>query len=531
MDTKPHCFTVLMLPWLAHGHISPFLEVGKRLSKRNFHVYFCSTPVNLCSIRDQLSEKIFPSIQLVEIHLPTLPGLPPHYHTTKGLPPHLMPTLKQAFDMAKPSFLNLLRTLKPDLLIYDFIQPWAPTLASSLDIPAVQFLITGGATSAFFYHICKNPGVKFPFPAIYLEKHEDRKITQLLESSANGLTDKVRLIQSIDQSSRFIMFKTFREIEEKYIDYYSVITGKEILPVGPLVLDTTQNEDNQQWESMEWLNKKDPCSVVFVSFGSEFFLSKAELEEMAYGLELSGVSFIWVVRFPEGEKMSLDEALPEGFLGKVGEKGIVVEGWAPQAQILDHSSIGGFVSHSGSGSVMEGMKFGVPLVAMPMHLDQPTNSRVVVELGVGVEVKREKDGSFLRGEAAKAIKEVVVEKQGEEVRRKARELSEKIREEEMDMVAEKLGELCSNSKRSEEEEIKVVAGKLGELCSNSKRKEKEMEVVAGKLGELCSNSKREEKEVEVVAAGKVGKLCSEMKVVAEKFGELRSNSKSEALVA
>lgn len=66
----------LMLPWLAHGHISPFLELGKRLSERNFHIYLCSTPVNLSSIKPKISEKYSSSIELVELHLPSLPDLP-----------------------------------------------------------------------------------------------------------------------------------------------------------------------------------------------------------------------------------------------------------------------------------------------------------------------------------------------------------------------------------------------------------------------------------------------------------------------
>ena len=42
------------------------------------------------------------------------------------------------------------------------------------------------------------------------------------------------------------------------------------------------------------------------------------------------VNFIGVVRFPRGEKVTLHLALPKGFLDKVGDRGMVVEGWAPQ---------------------------------------------------------------------------------------------------------------------------------------------------------------------------------------------------------
>ena len=73
-------------------------------------------------------------------------------------------------------------------------------------------------------------------------------------------------------------------------------------------------------------------------------LSKEELQEIAYGVELSMVNFIWVVRFPQGEKVNLQIALPKGFLDSIGDRGMVVEGWAPQKTILKHSSIGGFES-------------------------------------------------------------------------------------------------------------------------------------------------------------------------------------------
>ena len=71
------------------------------------------------------------------------------------------------------------------------------------------------------------------------------------------------------------------------------------------------------------------------------------MQEIAYGLELSTADFIWVVRFPRSEKVNLQMALPKGFLDRIGDRGIVVEGWAPQKTILKHSSIGGFVSHCG----------------------------------------------------------------------------------------------------------------------------------------------------------------------------------------
>ncbi|CAN0916687.1 Beta-D-glucosyl crocetin beta-1,6-glucosyltransferase [Linum grandiflorum] len=80
---------------------------------------------------------------------------------------------------------------------------------------------------------------------------------------------------------------------------------------------------------------------------------------------------IWVVRFPPDDSRekftSLHGALPKGFLERVEGRGLVVEGWAPQAEILRNDRLRGFVSHCGWSSVIEAIVYGVPIVAMPMH--------------------------------------------------------------------------------------------------------------------------------------------------------------------
>nr|POE94845.1 beta-d-glucosyl crocetin beta-1,6-glucosyltransferase [Quercus suber] len=251
-----------MLPWLAHGHISPFLELAKKLTTRNIHIYFCTTPINLGPIKQQLSKKYSLSIEFVELHLPSLPELPPHYHTTNGLPPHLMPALKKAMDMASPNITSILKQLKPDLVIYDFLQILTPSLAQSQNIPAVEFVVMSATMTSFFMHLANNPGVEYPSPEIYLQDYEVGKFT-------DDSDDGDRILECFHQSSEIVLVKTFREIEAKYIDYLSVLAKKKIVPVGPLVQDPV--EEDEKKEIIEWLNDKEPSSAVFVSFGSEFF--------------------------------------------------------------------------------------------------------------------------------------------------------------------------------------------------------------------------------------------------------------------
>nr|GMC92646.1 beta-D-glucosyl crocetin beta-1,6-glucosyltransferase-like [Ipomoea batatas] len=452
MDTSQRSIRVLMFPWLAHGHICPFLVLAQALTKRNFYIYICSTPVNLSSIKKRISEKDAISIKLVELQLPSLPNLPPHYHTTNGLPPHLMPTLKKALDMAKPGFLNLVHTLKPDLVVYDFLQPWVPAMAAAQGIPAVLFLSTGTAAFSYIlYNIGRGyPAEEYPFPEVYLRDHEfitNKRLFEAAEQTDGGVSDGERIDGCLDGSSSIILLKTFRQLE-----------GKS--PVA----------DGENPEIKEWLDMKPRCSTVFVSFGTEYFLTEEEMEEVALGLELSKVNFLWVIRFPAaeaGEKpRAIEDALPEGYLERVGERGKLVEGWAPQGMILEHSSIGGFVSHCGWSSVMEALKFGVPIIAMPMHLDQPLNARVVTAAGIAEEVVREGEGRVEREEVARVVRKVVAEKSGQRLRRRAREFSEKIMsergEEEMDEAVQELTTLCQTTTfRQDSAELNCIRFSLG----------------------------------------------------------------------
>ncbi|KAG6758590.1 hypothetical protein POTOM_038949 [Populus tomentosa] len=101
-----------------------------------------------------------------------------------------------------------------------------------------------------------------------------------------------------------------------------------------------------------------------------------------------------------GEEISAKEALPEGFFDMIGERGLIVEEWAPQKRISSHPGIGGFLSHCGWNSVLESMRFGDPIIAMPFYVDQPLNAGFVVEVGAGLEIKGDKNEYRVREDLA-----------------------------------------------------------------------------------------------------------------------------------
>nr|POE81235.1 isoform 3 of udp-glycosyltransferase 88a1 [Quercus suber] len=104
----------------------------------------------------------------------------------------------------------------------------------------------------------------------------------------------------------------------------------------------TQNEGEAVPECLSWLDSQPSQSVVFLCFGSLGLFSIEQLKEIALGLEKSDQRFLWVARNPPSEKHGLvvsaqpdpdlDSLLPEGFLVRTKERGLVVKSWAPQLE-------------------------------------------------------------------------------------------------------------------------------------------------------------------------------------------------------
>lgn len=206
-----------------------------------------------------------------------------------------------------------------------------------------------------------------------------------------------------------------------------------VYAVGPIV--GLGGGDANGLECVSWLDRQQPCSVLYVSFGSGGTLSQEQINELASGLELSGCKFLWVLRPPSsevsaaylGSEDGVDplQFLPRGFLERTKEQGLVVPLWAPQVQILCHSSVGGFLSHCGWNSTLESVMQGVPLITWPLFAEQRINADVLCEgLKVGLRPKENENGLVERGEIAEVIKHLMDKEEGGELRRRMKELKE-----------------------------------------------------------------------------------------------------------
>ncbi|CAN1157146.1 UDP-glycosyltransferase 13 [Linum perenne] len=105
----------------------------------------------------------------------------------------------------------------------------------------------------------------------------------------------------------------------------------------------------------------------------------------------------------------LNEILPPGFMNRTQERGFVVKQWAPQ--VLNHESVGGFVTHCGWNSVLESLCAGVPMVGWPLYADQKlANHFMVLEMRVALELKMDESPlAVTADELAKRVTELMTE--------------------------------------------------------------------------------------------------------------------------
>ena len=106
--------------------------------------------------------------------------------------------------------------------------------------------------------------------------------------------------------SSSIIFNTFDEFDKEVLE---VIAAKspDIYAIGPLTLLSRHIPESQckslnssLWKEdtscIEWLNKMESNSVVYVNYGSVTVMSDHHLKEFAWGLANSKHPFLWIVR-------------------------------------------------------------------------------------------------------------------------------------------------------------------------------------------------------------------------------------------
>ncbi|KAJ0020583.1 hypothetical protein Pint_31205 [Pistacia integerrima] len=102
---------IVMFPFMAQGHINPFLALALRIEKtKKFTITFVNTPLNIKKLRSFLPSNS--SIHLLEIPFNSSDhDLPPNSENMDSLPYHFLINLFQASLSLKPHFRKLISNL------------------------------------------------------------------------------------------------------------------------------------------------------------------------------------------------------------------------------------------------------------------------------------------------------------------------------------------------------------------------------------------------------------------------------------
>ncbi|XP_074558255.1 LOW QUALITY PROTEIN: putative cis-zeatin O-glucosyltransferase [Curcuma longa] len=436
---------VLMVPLPAQSHLAQLLHLSLFLCSRpGLTVHYASTTTHIRQATSRLHpawSSFANAISFHELPIPAFCSPHPDPSGTK-FPAHLQP-LFDAFEHLRAPVGALLRSLSASsrrvVVIHDRLASFAAEEAAALP----------NAESYVFHCLPALFQIHFARPSAAHELSRDHGLT--LPSSEGIITEEFEaFVQRQWTPSRIahaagMLLNTCRALEGEFLDMIARepnYCGKKLFAIGPLSplpyvagAGAVGERLVSSHECLDWLDKQPPASVVYVSFGTTTAMSSEEVKALAQGLLLSQQRFLWVLRdadradifAAEGSDDSQQMEMAAEWEEKVGERGMVVRGWAPQLDILTHQATGAFLSHCGWNSCAESLCLGVPMVAWPMHSDQPTNAALVVDYhGVGVAVRAGSEAVGSEAIAA-AIRRVMVGEESEGVRRRARELGEAVR--------------------------------------------------------------------------------------------------------
>ncbi|CAI9091596.1 OLC1v1026667C1 [Oldenlandia corymbosa var. corymbosa] len=318
-------------------------------------------------------------------------------------------------------------------LISDAFLYFTRAVAERFNLP--RFVLRTGGFSSFrvfaaFTHLHQKGYL--PVQASRLEESIEElpplRIKDLPAASSPDLELMVELVSDMveeTKASSGLIWNSFEELEQPALEEMRQLFSIPIFPIGPFhkysSLASSTCLISKDRNCIPWLDKQAPKSVVYVSFGSLALLKEKELLEIAWGLSNCKHPFLLVIMpglFGLGSEAA--DPLPKGIMEKLDGRGLVVQ-WAPQDEVLAHCSVGAFLTHSGWNSTLESISEGVPMICMPLISDQFANAKYVSDVWrVGLRLE-----SLDRENVEKAVKKIMEEKEGEEIRERILELKEK----------------------------------------------------------------------------------------------------------
>ena len=144
--------------------------------------------------------------------------------------------------------------------------------------------------------------------------------------------------------------------------------------VGPILSRKLINQSLLS-DLFNWLLNKKNKSVIYISLGSQLFLSKEMVQEIIDGINDTNYSVAWSMR-------NLNKSLHFN----IDNGKYFISSWIPQATLLQHQSISMAIMHGGSNGIHDSLYFGISIIVIPFLGDQFDWAVRVSDAGVGVQL-------------------------------------------------------------------------------------------------------------------------------------------------
>ena len=430
-DNLPHQtqVVVVLVPFPAQGHLNQLMHLSHLISPHNIPVHYVSTVTHIrqATLRHHKSTS---TIHFHSFQVPPFVSPPPNPHNAEtDFPSHLIPSFEASSHLREPVG-KLLQSLssqaKRVVVIHDSLM--GPVVQDAANMPNVE-RYTFQSTSAFFTFVYFWEQMGKPS----LQGFRVPEFPSLEESLPAEFIEYISENFEFNKFNDGHIYNTSRAFEGPYLELLENMKGtKKVWALGPFNPLAFEKKDSVGFRHscMEWLDKQEASSVIYISFGTTTALRDEQIQEIATGLEQSKQKFIWVLRDADkGDIFDGSETkryeLPKGFEKRVDGMGLVVRDWAPQLEILSHSSTGGFMSHCGWNSCLESITMGVPMATWPMHSDQPRNAVLVTEiLKVGLVVKdwAQRNSLVSASVIENGVRRLMESKEGDEIRERSMRL-------------------------------------------------------------------------------------------------------------
>lgn len=447
---------LVFIPLPGVGHLVSTIEFTKQLLRRDDRFYITvlviQSPLELSQDPNTPPTSLPPPHPHIQfINVPT-ENPPPLELFLKSVEKYFTVYIDNHKPSVKEIILNhvLANSLPLAGLFVDMFSTSMVDVAQELGVPSYVFFTSGAGFLGFLLYLqTRFDGGGFEFELSdtesdipsYANPVPSRVLPSFAFNKEGGYVSLMNHARNM-RKSKGIIVNTVYELESHAVS--SLLKDgatPPVYPVGPLIDHKGENhfqiDQTKRDKIMKWLDDQPVKSVIFLCFGSFGTFGVPQLREIAIGLEQSGVRFLWSIRQADKifetprECTNPEEFLPQGFLDRTKELGMIC-GWAPQAEVLAHRAVGGFVSHCGWNSLLESLWYDVPVVTWPLYAEQQINAfQIVKDLGLGVELRLDyrRDGGdndvVMGDEIEKAVRFVM---DGDaQVRKRVHEASEKCR--------------------------------------------------------------------------------------------------------